>query len=180
MIIRNPAIPGIDRFLKEIQDKIEILEQKNNLTPEEREELRALKSTHTTRAFFRLGEIMVKEPKNPIHLVITNPYHFAVALHFTSENIPICIAKGADLNALIIMKMTLEANIKVVEFKEVARAIYATAELYEPIENSMLNFLGEPNKDMSLYEAIGLAKNSDKLVSMEYVIKSMEEKNWEE
>jgi len=180
MIIRNPSIPSVDRKLQEIQGKIEVLETKNYLTLKEQEELKTLKKRHATKTFFRVDEIMAKEPKNPIQLVITDSYHFAVALHFTPDNIPICIAKGANLSALFIMKLSLESNIKVVQFKEVARAIYSKAEIYKPIENSMFHILKSTNVDMNFYEAIELAKSSDKFVRRENVIKLIEEKKWEE
>jgi len=180
MIIRNPSIPSVDRILQEIQDKIEVLEKNHHLTLKEQEELKTLKKRHATKTFFRLDEIMAKEPKNLIQLVIVDSYHFSVALHFTSDKTPICIAKGANLSALFIMKLSLESNIKVVECKEVARAIYSKAEIYKPIENSMFHLLKSTNEDMNFYEAIELAKNSDKLVSREQVIKLIEEKKWEE
>lgn len=79
----------------------------------------------------------------------------------------------------MIMKLAIEKGVKVVEFKEVARDIYATSELYEPIENHMIHILGEPRTDMSLFDAIELAKKSEKLVGIKFVEKELEKRNWE-
>ena len=180
MLIRNPAIPMMDKRIEEIEAKIESLEMEEALSDEQKEKLKKLKHSHAVKSFFRFEEILVKEAKNPVHLVVTNPAHFAVALHFTQDNQTICLAKGFDQGALLIMRSALALKVKVVEFKEVARDIYATAELYEPIENHMIHILGEPDRDMSLYEAIELVKVSDKLVSKEFVKRALSEKSWEE
>lgn len=180
MLIRNPAIPMMDKVIEEIEAKIESLEMEEALSDEQKEELKKLKHSHAVKSFFRIGEILVKEAKNPVHLVVTNPTHFAVALHFTQDNQTICLAKGVDKSALMIMQQALASEVKVVEFKEVARDIYATAKIYEPLENHRIHILGETDSDMSLFNAIELAKVSEKLVSKEFVQKALSEKSWEE
>jgi flagellar biosynthesis protein FlhB len=180
MLIRNPAIPMMDKVIEEIEAKIESLEMKESLSDEQKEELKNLKHSHAVKSFFRIGEILVKEAKNPVHLVVTNPTHFGVALHFTQDNQTICLAKGVDKSALMIMQQALASKVKVVEFKEVARDIYANAKIYEPLENHRIHILGELDRDMSLFDAIELAKINDKLVSKEFVQKALSEKSWEE
>lgn len=43
----------------------------------------------------------------------------------------------------------------------------------------MIHIFGEPQKDMSLFDAIELAKKSEKLVSIEFVEKELKKRNWE-
>jgi flagellar biosynthesis protein FlhB len=68
-------------------------------------------------------------------VVITNPTHFAVALKYESGKTvaPLCVAKGADALALRIRDKAKEHNVPVVENPPLARALYATAEIDEPI-----------------------------------------------
>lgn len=179
MLIRNPSIPNVDKQLVRVDEQIENLESKEILTDIEKEELKKLKVSHYRHTLVKVGELMEKEVTNPIHLVVTNPTHYAVALHFTNDNQTLCLAKGIDMSALMIMKLAIEKWVKVVEFKEVARDIYATSELYEPIINHMIHILGEPQKDMSLFDAIELAQKSEKLVNIEFVETELEKRNWE-
>lgn len=64
-------------------------------------------------------------------VVIRNPTHFAVALHYDPEThvAPILLAKGQDEMALRIVRVAEENEIFIVENKPLARAIYATTDL---------------------------------------------------
>ncbi len=64
-------------------------------------------------------------------VVIKNPTHFAVALKYDPNvhQAPIVLAKGQDDLALRIIKVAEEANVKVLENKPLARALYADTEL---------------------------------------------------
>jgi flagellar biosynthesis protein FlhB len=68
-------------------------------------------------------------------VVITNPTHYAVALKYESgkTQAPICVAKGVDALALRIRDKAKEHNVPVVENPPLARALYATVEVDEPI-----------------------------------------------
>jgi flagellar biosynthetic protein FlhB len=68
-------------------------------------------------------------------VVITNPTHFAVALKYESGKTaaPICVAKGVDALALRIRDKAKEHEVPVVENPPLARALYATVEVDEPI-----------------------------------------------
>ncbi len=68
-------------------------------------------------------------------VVITNPTHFAVALKYESGKTvaPVCVAKGADLLALRIRDKAKEHNVPIVENPPLARALYASVEIDEPI-----------------------------------------------
>jgi flagellar biosynthetic protein FlhB len=68
-------------------------------------------------------------------VVITNPTHFAVALHYESGKTaaPICVAKGMDALALKIREVAKENNVPVVENPPLARALHASVELDEAV-----------------------------------------------
>jgi flagellar biosynthetic protein FlhB len=68
-------------------------------------------------------------------VVIMNPTHYAVALKYESGKMaaPICVAKGVDALALKIRAVAEENDVPVVENPPLARALYATVELDEPV-----------------------------------------------
>ncbi len=64
-------------------------------------------------------------------VVITNPTHFAVALHYEmgAASAPKVVAKGADLIALRIREIAEEHDVPIVENPPLARSLYASVEL---------------------------------------------------
>jgi flagellar biosynthesis protein FlhB len=67
-------------------------------------------------------------------VVVTNPTHFAVALHYErGMPAPICVAKGADLIARKMREIATEHNVPVVENPPLARTLYATVEIDQEI-----------------------------------------------
>ena len=68
-------------------------------------------------------------------VVIMNPTHYAVALHYESgkTEAPICIAKGVDALALRIRAVAEENDVPVVENPPLARALHATVEIDEAV-----------------------------------------------
>lgn len=67
-------------------------------------------------------------------LVITNPTHYAIALKYDDTTpAPICLAKGVDEVALAIREIAEEHSIPMIEDPPLARALFATVELEEPI-----------------------------------------------
>ncbi|MGE0597703.1 MAG: flagellar biosynthesis protein FlhB [Hyphomonadaceae bacterium] len=68
-------------------------------------------------------------------VVITNPTHYAVALRYEQGETPapICLAKGVDAVAQRIREAAEEHNVPIVENPPLARALFATAEVDEPI-----------------------------------------------
>lgn len=67
-------------------------------------------------------------------VVITNPTHYAVALHYErGMNAPVCVAKGADLIARRIREVATENGIPIVENPPLARAVYGTVEIDQEI-----------------------------------------------
>ncbi|MEO5337147.1 MAG: flagellar biosynthesis protein FlhB [Magnetospirillum sp. WYHS-4] len=68
-------------------------------------------------------------------VVITNPTHYAVALHYEMEAMgaPRLVAKGVDHIALRIREVAEENDVPIVENPPLARALYATVELDQEI-----------------------------------------------
>lgn len=68
-------------------------------------------------------------------VVITNPTHYAVALHYDMENMnaPILVAKGIDFLAQKIREIATDNDVPIVENPPLARALYASVELEQPV-----------------------------------------------
>ncbi|SRR5579872_183275 len=67
--------------------------------------------------------------------VVTNPAHVAVALRYAPPEIdvPVVVARGADLTAAIVRNAARDCDVPIIESKELARALYARVEIDEPI-----------------------------------------------
>ncbi len=79
------------------------------------------------------SRMMQNVPKASV--VITNPTHYAVALHYDHGQMaaPVVVAKGVDGIALKIREIAGEHGIPLVENRPLARALYASAEIDHPI-----------------------------------------------
>lgn len=68
-------------------------------------------------------------------VVITNPTHYAIALKYDQFETPapICLAKGVDAVAQRIREVAEEHDIPIVENPPLARALFASADIDEPI-----------------------------------------------
>lgn len=68
-------------------------------------------------------------------VIITNPTHYAVALRYEPGEIgaPVCLAMGVDAVAQRIREVAQEHDIPIVENPPLARALFATAEIDQPI-----------------------------------------------
>jgi flagellar biosynthetic protein FlhB len=63
------------------------------------------------------------------HVVLTNPTHFAVALRYdrSSDQVPVVVAKGRGQTALAIRELAGEFAVPVLEYPQLARAVYYTS-----------------------------------------------------
>ena len=63
------------------------------------------------------------------HVVLTNPTHFAIALRYDRgrDQVPVVVAKGRGATALAIRDLAAEATVPVLEYPQLARAIYYTS-----------------------------------------------------
>jgi flagellar biosynthetic protein FlhB len=68
-------------------------------------------------------------------VVITNPTHYAIALRYEAGETaaPICLAKGVDAVAQRIREVATAHDIPIVEDPPLARALFASADIDEPI-----------------------------------------------
>lgn len=109
--------------LKEIRDEFKDTEG----DPMVRAKLRAIRQERAQK------RMMSRVPDAAV--VVTNPTHYSVALEYEQGRTPapICIAKGVDEVALRIRELAKEHDIPIVEDPPLARGLFATAELEEPI-----------------------------------------------
>lgn len=79
------------------------------------------------------GRMMAKVPEASV--IITNPTHYAIALKYDHGAMaaPVVVAKGVDAVALRIREVANEAGIPMIENRPLARALYASAQLDQPI-----------------------------------------------
>lgn len=68
-------------------------------------------------------------------VIITNPTHLAIAVRYDTERdqVPVVVAKGADYVAEKIREAASKNNIPIMENKPVARAMYRSVEVGQPI-----------------------------------------------
>ena len=78
-------------------------------------------------------------------VVIVNPTHFAVALEYKIEtmDVPVVVAKGVDYVALKIKEIAKQDDIPIVENPPLARALYASVDIDEPIPTEHFKAVAE-------------------------------------
>jgi flagellar biosynthetic protein FlhB len=88
-----------------------------------------MKQTRQSRMRKRM---MAAVPKATV--IITNPTHYSVALNYErGMAAPVCVAKGVDAVAQKIREVAREHEVPIVENPPLARALYATVEIDQPI-----------------------------------------------
>jgi flagellar biosynthetic protein FlhB len=76
--------------------------------------------------------------------VITNPTHFAVALHYEiGMGAPVIVAKGVDFLALKMRETAKDSDVPIVENKPLARAMYKTLEVGDEIPEGLYKAVSE-------------------------------------
>lgn len=92
---------------------------------------------------FAMSRMMQEVPSADV--VITNPTHFAVAIRYESgvSEAPMVIAKGQDLIAKNIKRIAGENEVPIVENKPLARTLFATVEVGEPISPELYEAVAE-------------------------------------
>ena len=75
------------------------------------------------------------------HVVLTNPTHFAVALRYDRANdmVPVVVAKGRGATALAIRELAQEIKTPILEYPQLARAVYYTSREGQEIRNDLYN-----------------------------------------
>ncbi|WP_035051371.1 flagellar biosynthesis protein FlhB [Carnobacterium pleistocenium] len=77
--------------------------------------------------------------------IITNPTHLAIAIRYEKgkDEVPIIVAKGADHQAAKIRELAKELDIPIIENKPVARAMYKTVEIGQPVPIDLYQAIAE-------------------------------------
>ncbi len=112
---------------QEIKDEFKETEGK----PEVKQKIRQLQMQAAQR------RMMQEVPTADV--IITNPTHFAVALRYDSArgDAPVVVAKGRDLVAARIRELGAEHGVLVFSAPPLARALYQTTELNQPIPSEL-------------------------------------------
>lgn len=73
------------------------------------------------------------------HVVLTNPTHFAVALRYDQgrDQVPVLVAKGRGATALAIRELAGELDVPVLEYPQLARAVYYTSREGQEIRDDL-------------------------------------------
>jgi flagellar biosynthesis protein FlhB len=87
--------------------------------------------------------MMQQVPK--ANVVITNPTHYAIAIHFVpgETSVPIVLAKGVDHLALRIRKIATQNQIPIVENPPLAQALYKSVEVGQEIPMHLYRAVAE-------------------------------------
>ncbi len=90
-----------------------------------------------------MQRMMKDVPKADV--VVTNPTTYAVALRYDMANMnaPTVIAKGARLLAQRIREIATENHVPVIEKPELARALFRTVEVGQPVPESLFRTVAE-------------------------------------
>jgi len=75
------------------------------------------------------------------HVVLTNPTHFAVALRYDRgrDQVPVVVAKGRGATALAIRELAAEFTVPVLEYPQLARAVYYTSREGQEVRDDLYN-----------------------------------------
>jgi flagellar biosynthetic protein FlhB len=78
-------------------------------------------------------------------VIITNPTHIAIAIRYDREALgaPIVVAKGTDLMAQQIKKIAADAGVALVENVPLARTLYKTVKVNQPIPRALYQAVAE-------------------------------------
>lgn len=130
------------RYQHEKQLKMTKQEVKDEMRRMEGDPL--IKSRRRQIALQRAMQKLKKDvPKADV--VVTNPTHYAVALQYDEETMhaPKVVAKGADLMALRIRQLAIEAGVPIVERAPLARAMYRMIEVGQEIPEDFYSAVAE-------------------------------------
>ena len=121
--------------LKMTKQEIKDEHKESEGNPEAKAHIRAKQREMSHRA--------VRAAVQEAHVILTNPTHFAVALRYErgKDEVPVVVAKGRGATALAIRELAAELATPVLEYPQLARAVYYTsregqevrADLYQAI-----------------------------------------------
>ena len=140
------VIAGIDYLFQRWQFEKTLRMTKQEVKEEyKRTEGDPLIKAHTRQRQREIARRRMMQDVTRATVVITNPTHFAVALHYETGEMPAprVIAKGQDLIALKIKEIAQSHGIPIVENKPLARSLYATCDIGEMIPVEMFQAVAE-------------------------------------
>ncbi|MGS2717539.1 flagellar biosynthesis protein FlhB [Eionea flava] len=113
--------------LQEVKDEMKDTDGK----PEVKSKVRQLQQEAANRKM--MGEVPEAD------VVITNPTHYSIAVKYKPDSMetPLVVAKGVDQVAFRIREVAKEHSVDIVESPVLARAIYNTTQLDEPIPKGL-------------------------------------------
>lgn len=90
-----------------------------------------------------MRRMMADVPKADV--IITNPVRYAIALRYDASSMaaPVVIAKGARLLAERIRDLAIEHDVPIVEKPELARTLYRTIEVGQPVPENLFRAVAE-------------------------------------
>ncbi len=109
--------------LQEVRDEMKETEGR----PEVKSKIRAVQQ--------EMAQRRMMEDVPSADVIITNPTHYAVALHYKPEQmaVPVIVAMGKDLMALRIREVASEHDIEIFEAPPLARALFAHGKIGQEI-----------------------------------------------
>jgi len=92
------------------------------------------------------------------HVVLTNPTHFSVALRYDQgkDQVPVVVAKGRGQTALAIRELAGEFEVPVLEYPQLARAVYYTSREGQEVRDDLYQAIA-----IVLAFVFGINKNAD-------------------
>ena len=90
-----------------------------------------------------MSRMMADVPKATV--VLTNPTHLSIALRYEEKNeeVPVIVAKGADLIAMRIREIAGENDIPIIENKPLARTLYKRSEVGDEVPADLYQAVAE-------------------------------------
>ncbi|MFO7171543.1 MAG: flagellar biosynthesis protein FlhB [Bacillota bacterium] len=137
-------------FLDYLYQRWEYFQSLRMTREEIKEELRETEGSPEIRQAIRRRQrelarrrMMAEVPKADV--VVTNPTHYAVALRYVPGEMeaPVVVAKGRGFVALRIREVAAAADVPVVENPELARGLYFSVEIGDPVPPELYRAVAE-------------------------------------
>jgi len=119
------------RKLRMSKQEIKDEHKESEGSPEAKQHQRSLQRSMATRN--------MRQAVSEAHVVLTNPTHFAVALRYDrgKDQVPVVVARGRGATAAAIRDLAGEAEIPMLEYPLLARAVYYTSREGQEIRDDL-------------------------------------------
>ncbi|MFK7874484.1 MAG: flagellar biosynthesis protein FlhB [Paracoccaceae bacterium] len=140
IIVITLLIGGIDFLFQKFDHNKKLMMSRKEVMDEAKESEGDpyLKQERQQRGRERLSNQVLKDVETA-DVIITNPTHYAIALHWSREpgSAPKCVAKGVDENARVIRERAMEFGVPIHEDPPTARALHATTDIGSEIPQDL-------------------------------------------